>query len=129
MKLCPHYNGAAAEASKYIKFESGLRPKIKQGIGYQQIFQFSKLVNKCRIYDEDNRARSTHYKSLGEKRGKQLNHGKLYNASADKGKHKVSEGKKPSGGGTPTPIKCYKCGGAGHHANECKSDEKKCYTI
>lgn len=40
MKFCPHYNGAAAEASKCIKFENGLHPKIKQGIGYQHILQF-----------------------------------------------------------------------------------------
>lgn len=49
---------------------------------------------------------SAHYKSLHEKRGKQLNLGKLYSAPADKGKQKVSEGNKPSGGGTPAPIKC-----------------------
>lgn len=27
-----HYNGAATEGSKCIKFESGMRPKIKQGL-------------------------------------------------------------------------------------------------
>lgn len=33
-RFCPHYNGVEAEGSKYIKFESGLHPKIKQFIGY-----------------------------------------------------------------------------------------------
>lgn len=37
MKFCPHYNGAAAEGSKCIKFESDLRLEIKQGIGYHEI--------------------------------------------------------------------------------------------
>lgn len=86
VKLCPHYNDAAVEVSKCIKFEKGLRPEIKQSIGYQQIRWFPELVNKCRIYDEDNRAWSDHYKSLGEKRGKQLNCEKLYIVPADKGK-------------------------------------------
>lgn len=34
VKFCPNYNGAVAEGSKCIKFENGLRPEIKQGIGY-----------------------------------------------------------------------------------------------
>lgn len=34
MKFFPHYNGTGVEGSKCIKFENGLRPKIKQGIGY-----------------------------------------------------------------------------------------------
>lgn len=69
VKLCPHYNDAAAQVSKCIEFENGLRSEIKQGIGYQQICQFLELVNKCRIYDEDNMAWSSHYKSLSEKMG------------------------------------------------------------
>lgn len=54
VKFCPHYNSSAAEGSKCIKFESGLRPEIKKDIGYQEI-QFFMLVNKCKIYDEDTR--------------------------------------------------------------------------
>lgn len=34
------------------------------------------LMNKCRIYDEDNRDRSAHYKSLSEKKEKSHYHGK-----------------------------------------------------
>lgn len=33
-RFFPHYNGVEAEGSKCIKFESGLRPEIKQFIGY-----------------------------------------------------------------------------------------------
>ena len=35
VKFCPHYNRVDAELSKCLKFENGLRPEIKQGIGYQ----------------------------------------------------------------------------------------------
>ncbi|XP_050897693.1 serine/arginine-rich splicing factor RS2Z32-like [Lathyrus oleraceus] len=80
-----------------------------------------------RIYDKDSRAQSVHYKSLSEKRGKQLNHGKLYNVPFDKGKQRISYGRRPSVGGASAPIKCYRCGRVGHHANECKSDENKCF--
>lgn len=30
VRFCLNYNGAVVEGSKYIKFESGLRPEIKQ---------------------------------------------------------------------------------------------------
>lgn len=45
--FCPHYNNVLVEGSKCIKFESGLYPEIKQGIGYQEIRQIFVLVNKC----------------------------------------------------------------------------------
>lgn len=127
MKLCTYYNDAAAEVSKCIKFENKLHHEIKQGIKYQQIHWFPELVNKCRIYYEDNRAQPAHYKSLSEKRGKQLNHGKSYSVPVDKGKQRISDSRRPSVGEALAHIKCYRCGGAGHHANECKSDEKKCF--
>lgn len=33
------------------------------------------LVNKCRIYDENSRTRSAHYKSIGEKKSGSQNYG------------------------------------------------------
>lgn len=64
IRFCPYYNGVKYEESKCIKFENGLRPKIKQFIEYEEISQLPVLVNKCCIYDEDNRARSVYYKML-----------------------------------------------------------------
>lgn len=117
MKYCPHYSVATAEGSK-----------IKQGIGYQKIRQFPKLVNMCKIYDEDSRARVAHYKNLSEKRGNQRHRGTPYSAPANKGKQRVIDGKKPRRGGiSPNPIKYFKCGGAGHRANEFQTDVKKCF--
>ncbi|XP_050878712.1 uncharacterized protein LOC127082514 [Lathyrus oleraceus] len=80
-----------------------------------------------RIYDEDSRAQFAHYKSLREKRGKQLNHGKSYSVPVDKGKYIILNGRRTSVGGVPAPIKYSGCSGARHHANECKSDENKCF--
>lgn len=60
VRFCPHYNGVEAEGSKCTNFESGLRPKIKQIIGYQEICRFSVLENKCKIYDENRRGRPSH---------------------------------------------------------------------
>ncbi|XP_050919394.1 uncharacterized protein LOC127136927 [Lathyrus oleraceus] len=122
VNFCPCYNGAAAEWSKCIKFESELRPEIKQGIGYQDIFQFHMLMNKCKIYDEDNRDRSTNYKSLSDKKGKSEHHGKTYSVPADKGKQRNSYENNLSGGEASASVKCFKCGELGHHANECKNN-------
>lgn len=67
-RYCPHYNGVEAEGSMCVKFENDLRSKIKQFIGYLEIRHFSMSVKKCRIYDEDNITKSSHYKSANEKK-------------------------------------------------------------
>ncbi|XP_050885094.1 uncharacterized protein LOC127088221 [Lathyrus oleraceus] len=67
-RFCSYYNGVGAKGSKCIKFKSGLRLEIKQFIKYQEFRQLSVMVNKCRIYDEDSRARSNCYQSINEKK-------------------------------------------------------------
>lgn len=125
VRFCPHYNAAGAEESKCIKFESGLRPEIKQFIGYQEIRQFPVLVNKCRIYNEDSRARSAYYKSASDKRNGNQHRSKPYVVPDGKGKQKFQQknnnnnGMSQSGGGAPNPVKCFKCGVIGHRALEC----------
>lgn len=84
-RYCPHYNGVDVEGSKCVKFGNGLRLVIKQFIGYHEILHFSVLVNKYRIYDEDNKAISTHYKSVNEKKFSNQNHGNLYANPGAKG--------------------------------------------
>lgn len=85
------------------------------------------LVNKCRIYDEDNRARSTHYKSLYEGKGKNQYHGKPYSAPTHKGKQRILDEKRPSGWETPASIMWFKCGELGHRANECQNNVLRCF--
>lgn len=126
VKYCPHYNTAGSERSKCLKFVNGLRPEIKQGIGYQGIRQFSLLVNMSRIFDEDSRACSEHYKSVKEKEGKHQYRGEPYVTRGDKGKHKVEGGKRPSGGENQSSPKCFNCGEAGHRKFECKKEKAKC---
>lgn len=85
-RFYPFYNGVEAEVSKWLNFESGLRHEIKWFIGYQEIYHLSVLVNKCRIYDEDSKAKFSHYKSLSEKKNGNPNYGKLYVTPVDDGK-------------------------------------------
>ncbi|MCI48019.1 hypothetical protein A2U01_0069262, partial [Trifolium medium] len=56
-RFAPHYNTMEAEEDKCVKFENGLRPEIKQLIGFNEIKNFPTLVNKSRICDKDNRAK------------------------------------------------------------------------
>ncbi|XP_058775522.1 uncharacterized protein LOC131649782 [Vicia villosa] len=80
----------------------------------------------CQIYEEDNIAHSTHYKSLNKKRGK-LHHDrkKPNNAPDDKGKQKVFDWRKTSGGGTPATVRCYRCGEQGSYINiQCQKPKK-----
>ncbi|XP_050918867.1 uncharacterized protein LOC127136333 [Lathyrus oleraceus] len=78
LRFCTHYNGVSVEGSKCLKFESGLHPKIKNFIGYKEIHRFSVLVNKHMIYDEDDRAIYTHYKSVNENKNENKSRGKPY---------------------------------------------------
>ena len=125
VQYCPHYNNADAEESKCVKFENGLRPEIKQGIGYQEIRRFPTLVNKCRIFDEDSKARTAHYKSLSEKKNK--DRGSPYASPNGKGKQKVADEKKPSGGESPIAGKCFRCGEPGHRADSCTKKVLRCF--
>lgn len=92
-----------AECSKCVKFENGLHPKIKQFIDYQEILRFSVLVNKSMIYDEDSRARSTHYKILGEKKVSNQNSGKPYVSQCSKETQRPVVGNRTSEGGAHFP--------------------------
>ncbi|XP_058742159.1 uncharacterized protein LOC131614612 [Vicia villosa] len=116
------------EFSKCIEFENGLHPKIKWAIGYQQIRMFTELVNMCLIYEGDSLAHSAYYKSLDEK-GRKSHHDckKPYDAPTDKWKQEVANGKKPSGGGAPATVRCYRCGEQGHRFNECENKTLRCY--
>ncbi|XP_050916421.1 uncharacterized protein LOC127131547 [Lathyrus oleraceus] len=114
VKFCPYYNGAAANASKYIKFENGLLLEIKQGIGYQWIRRFLELVNKWRIYNEDNRAQPAHYKRHHAKECKS-DEKKYFNCGRPR--HLIVDCK------TNVPA-CYNCGKPGHISTNCQKPKK-----
>ncbi|XP_058784124.1 uncharacterized protein LOC131658891 [Vicia villosa] len=122
IKYYPHYNTMNAKRSKCLKFMKGLRPDIKKAIGYQQITRFTELVNKSRIYDMDSRESFAHYKSLNDKKEKGQFRGKPY---GDKGKQKAGNGKKSSGGGARTLIKCYMYGVEGNISTKCDKPKKE----
>ncbi|XP_050895188.1 uncharacterized protein LOC127101788 [Lathyrus oleraceus] len=75
-----------------------------------------------RIYDKDSRESDAHYKSLHDKKGKWQFRRKTYY-----GKKKVGDGKKPSGGGSHTPVKCFRYGVEGHRAPECPKGDVTCF--
>ncbi|GAU42645.1 hypothetical protein TSUD_398500, partial [Trifolium subterraneum] len=115
----PHYNTPEAENDKCVKFESGLRPDIKHIIGFAEIRNFTTLVAKARICDEDGKAKSNYFKAV---RGKGQDRAKPYevkskgSARGRKGKEKVDS------------DKCYRCGKIGHRSFECKKDKDVCYS-
>ncbi|KEH29344.1 hypothetical protein MTR_4g035700 [Medicago truncatula] len=127
--FCPYINAAYARVSKCLKFQNGLRPEIKRFIGYQQIHQFSLLATTCRIYEDDNKARTSHYKAVGEKRGRDQSRGKPYNIPAERERQKFQQedvgGKETRGGDTRAPLRCFNCGIACHRPAECKSAKFK----
>ncbi|XP_020209748.1 DNA-binding protein HEXBP-like, partial [Cajanus cajan] len=136
------YDGVGNEEDKCVKFVSGLRPKIKQVFNYQGITQYHDLVNKCRVYDEDNCARITHYKSggpiknhnkfgssskgkpytksVGDSSSKVNNQGSLQQKSQAPRTSQTSKGR--SVGSVPH-NNCFKCGEPGHRAYECQASK------
>ncbi|MCI37731.1 cellular nucleic acid-binding protein, partial [Trifolium medium] len=77
-RFAPHYNTMEVEEDKCVKFENGLRPDIKQLIGFSEIRDFPTLVNKSRICDKDIRAKVSYYKAVNEKKGRDFGRGKPY---------------------------------------------------
>ncbi|XP_058741367.1 uncharacterized protein LOC131613740 [Vicia villosa] len=66
--------------------------------------------------------------SVNEKRGKPHHDcRKPYDSPTEKGKQKVSDWKKTSGGGALAPVTCYRYGEQGHHFNECENKVLRCY--
>ncbi|GAU22611.1 hypothetical protein TSUD_234330 [Trifolium subterraneum] len=114
----PHYNTPEAENDKCVKFESGLRPDIKHIIGFAEIRNFTTLVAKAKICDEDGKAKSNYFKAV---RGKSQDRVKPYDT---KGKGNVRGGK---GKEKVENDKCYRCGKIGHRSFECKKDKDVCY--
>ncbi|XP_020204902.1 uncharacterized protein LOC109790198 [Cajanus cajan] len=142
VKFCPMYDGVGNEEDKCVKFVSGLRPEIKQVFNYQGITQYHELVNKCRVYDEDNRARVTHYKRGGPMRNHNKfgssSKGKPYTKSVGDSSSKVnnqgpvqqrsqaSMASQTSKGGSVGSVphnNCFKCGEPGHRAYECQASK------
>ncbi|MCI26803.1 cellular nucleic acid-binding protein, partial [Trifolium medium] len=99
---------------------SGLRPDIKQLIGFSEIRDFPTLVNKSRICDEDGKAKSNYYKAVNEKKRKGQDRGKPY---VDKNRKdgESSGGKKRNGG------LCFQCEEKGHKSYECPKKEDRCF--
>ncbi|MCI39560.1 cellular nucleic acid-binding protein, partial [Trifolium medium] len=109
-----------AEEDKCVKFENGLRPDIKQLIGFSEIRDFPTLVNKSRICDKDSRANANYYKAVNEKKGKDFGKGKPYDKRGKKADESGSSGGK--GGGDKN---CFKCGLPGHRFFECPKRDGK----
>src|SRR3954466_1642934 len=129
VELAKHYvhytNDAAGEFSKCIKFENGLRDEIKQGIRYQRIRRFADLVDCSRIFEEDSiKLKSSHSRELVDKKGKKpMDRGTPYG----RGNPRVGNWRRPSGGDSGAPFRCFNCGETGHKRDECKKEEKKCF--
>ncbi|XP_020203735.1 uncharacterized protein LOC109789237 [Cajanus cajan] len=125
-----HYHGEGGERAKCIKFMNGLRPEVKAAINYQEIYHYPTLVNKCRIYDRDNRARVAFYKGA---RGpvRVVNHAKFQGNHARSrfvARNSFVSGAASVGGSVSTPTsRCKKCGQHGHEHYNYLDKEITCF--
>ncbi|XP_020204373.1 uncharacterized protein LOC109789754 [Cajanus cajan] len=143
VRYCTHYHGEDGERAKCIKFVNGLRPEVKTAINYQEIYHFPTLVNKCSIYDRDNRARAAFYKGVGGPiravSSSTSGRSKPYFASNRFQGSKAAANKSKLRGSTVsatgsvegsvfTPSRrCGKCGRVGHNQSKCLDKDITCF--
>lgn len=65
-KYCPYYRDMN-KRSKCSKFENGLKPNIKQAMGYLEIAQFQILMDCFHIYENDTKARQAQWERKSHK--------------------------------------------------------------
>ncbi|XP_057426016.1 uncharacterized protein LOC130719407 [Lotus japonicus] len=132
-ELCrfhPHYSAANDETSKCVKFEYGLRPDIRIAVGHDQNRNFATLVEKCRIFEENEKTRKEYFRGLGVNKApkKKVEKRKPYFRPHDQGRNQFGRTWNPTGGpgfqGRPgginhTPL-CTRCRRNGHRAQECR---------
>ncbi|RDY10980.1 hypothetical protein CR513_04420, partial [Mucuna pruriens] len=85
-----------------------------------RVMQFPVLVNKCRIYDEDNRAKVAHYNG-----GVGLMKGKQYGGQT-RSKPCSTLSFKHKGSISITQNRCLKYGRLSHYASKCMDKEVTC---
>ncbi|XP_057443196.1 uncharacterized protein LOC130734935 [Lotus japonicus] len=124
----PSYRDAANENSKCIKFENGLRPDIKAAIGYQQIRNFYTLVDKCRIFENDDKQRKEYLKTLGPQKNFRggIDKKKPFQKAFRSQSSSSSEKNKILRYQPQNPPRCYNCGG-NHYRYEFSHTQAVCY--
>ncbi|XP_020224296.1 uncharacterized protein LOC109806335 [Cajanus cajan] len=139
---CSHYHGEGGETVKCVKFVNGLHLEVKVMINYQEIYHYPTLENKCKVYDHDNQAHATHYKSVGPIRGGRFGGSSrsnpYYTPTKFQGNQARGSGSKSfvsfvvsgasSGVSVSTPFsRCKRCGRTRHKHTDCPNKETTCF--
>ncbi|KAF1892042.1 hypothetical protein Lal_00036395 [Lupinus albus] len=85
IRYCPYAELELDGRSKCVKFEMRLRPELIVTFGYEEIFDFPTLVNKCRMYEDNVWMRD----AAARKENLPRHYGPQRNFSHGKGKGKV----------------------------------------
>ncbi|XP_027361356.1 uncharacterized protein LOC113869296 [Abrus precatorius] len=133
-KYCPYF-AQADDRSRCSKFESGLRPDIKQAISCHQVQHFPTLVDRCRIYENDTKARQTLWKQSGPhrpahsfgSRGKEVQEKRkpYFTPTRSYWSEPVKSQRSSSGSVNRPPLMCYNYGGP-HFKSQCRQHPNPC---
>ncbi|XP_020207182.1 uncharacterized protein LOC109792204 [Cajanus cajan] len=141
---CSCYHGEGGERAKCIKFMNDLHLEVTTMINYQKIYHYPSLVDKCRIYNRDNRAHPTFYKGVGPVYDGRFNgrsRSKPYSALVkfQRNRARGNESKSVVGssfvsgatsvGGSISILfgRCKKCGQHEHEHYNCPNKEITCF--
>nr|KYP38781.1 Transposon Ty3-I Gag-Pol polyprotein [Cajanus cajan] len=106
------------ERMKCIKFEDGLRPKLRKAVGILVISDFPTLIHECRILEGFDHNKDNRPKSFGPQFNKKRNNEGKLNSQAKClkcGKSHYTKDCHLKG-----PV-CFKCGKSGHVFSECEA--------